>query len=280
MKSGIAQARRALGVTGVVMAMMGAAAFGDAAQPAGKAYVTQTATIAAIQDYDTSFGENWESVRTFRLLSPLEKPLKVYIETHPNQAPYLPQYRTYVLEGLQSWSEALDGRLQFVPVRRRKDADITVSWVSSFPDRYVAGVTTYSVGHADVEIRTVGVPQKDIQCNILHELGHALGISGHSDHAGDIMVASRRWRRDQAAYHPTLSERDIRAVRRLYSAFWLKGEDLYTAAAQNPMTNDPKTASAQLEIPINGADLKPPARTTVVPPVPVGIRNKYTRSGI
>lgn len=208
------------------------------AETSGQAFVTQNSSTTSSLEYDTAFGDNWESVRTFRLLKPLDKPLKVYIETHPaNAALYRPHYRDYIIDGLHSWSQALDGRLSFVLTNRKKDADITVDWVNGFSDRYVAGITNYSVGHAGVEIKTVNVPDKDIKCNIIHELGHALGISGHSTDPGDIMVGVRRWHRDNTPYDPKLSQRDIQAIRRLYSATWSKGEDLYSATAQQMPMN-------------------------------------------
>jgi len=219
---------------------------GTPTEPLGKAYVTQASVAASVsQDYDITFGDNWESVRTFRLLKPLDKPLKVFIETHPRKRElYKSQYRDYAVESLKSWSEALDGRLSFVETTKRRDADITLDWVPAFDDRYVAGVTNYSVGHASVEIKTVGVPEKDIKCNILHEMGHALGISGHSNNQNDIMVGMRRWHRDNTPYEPRLSRRDVQAIRRLYSANWKKGEDLYAASAQQAPISAPDASTA------------------------------------
>jgi predicted Zn-dependent protease len=216
-------------------------------QTRGTSYVTQINNARSTADYDNTFGDNWQSVRTFRLLSPLDKPLKVYVERQPKAASlYQPQYRDYVLEGLNQWSSALDNRLRFTLTNKLRDADITVDWVPAFDDRYVAGLTTYSIGHATVEIKTVGVPDKDIKCNIIHELGHALGISGHSGNAGDVMVGMRKWHRDNAPYDPKLSMRDVQAIRRLYSMSWQKGEDLFSANAQRL----PVLAAIQPSIPV------------------------------
>lgn len=200
----------------------------------GKAFVTQALPNAAnAHEYDTNFGESWQSVRIFRLLDPLDKPLKVYIETSPkNSALYRQNYRSYVVESLKVWDEALDGRLKYVYTTNRKEADITVDWVPSFGDQYVAGLTTYRVGHAAIEIKTVNVPESDIKGNIIHEFGHALGISGHSSNPDDMMVGMRKWHRDNVPYNPQLSQRDIQAIKRLYSRGWKKGEDLYAMAAQ------------------------------------------------
>jgi hypothetical protein len=130
------------------------------------------------------------------------------------------------------WNEALEGRLNYSYTKNRHDADITLDWVPAFPDPYVAGLTTYRVGHAAIEIKTMGVPEADIKGNIIHELGHALGISGHSNTPGDIMVGTRKWHRAGSAYNPQLSKRDIQAIQRLYSLTWKKGEDLYAVQAQ------------------------------------------------
>jgi hypothetical protein len=204
------------------------------AEHSGKAYITQSGPATLSQDYEKSFGANWDSVRTFQLHSTLDKPLKIYIETHPTHAGlYQSHYRDYVLESLKVWSNALDGRLSFVITTKRKEADITLDWVSHFEDHLVAGITNYSIGHAGIEIKTVGIPDKDIKCNIIHEMGHALGISGHSKNQNDIMVGMRRWRRDSSTYEPRLSKRDVQAIRRLYSVSWQKGEDLYAAKAQS-----------------------------------------------
>lgn len=199
----------------------------------GQSFVTQSNGTSSGREYDVNFGENWQSVRIFRLLEPLDKPLKIYIETNPkNQSLYRPNYRYYVQESLKVWDKALDGRLKYSYTTSKKDADISVEWVSGFSDRYVAGLTTYRVGHAAIEIKTVGVPEADIKGNIIHEFGHAFGISGHSNHPDDIMVGMRKWQRGGAPYYPKLSSRDVQAIKRLYSGSWKKGEDLYANAAQ------------------------------------------------
>lgn len=249
-----------LGISFVVL-LLGTAFGLNLSQPQviqGIAFVTQSSGLQT-PDYDTNFGDNWQSVRTFRLLSPLDKPLKVYIERTPaNTGLYQEHYRDYVTDGMSQWAAALGNRLHYVFTNRKKDADITVDWVPSFSDRYVAGLTTYSVGHATVEIKTVGVPDKDIKCNIIHELGHALGISGHSNNPNDVMVGMRKWHRDNVPYDPKLSARDVQAIRRLYSLSWQKGEDLFAADAQrNPVLVDTTTASAAPAIQPNLPDGNP-----------------------
>lgn len=203
----------------------------------GQAFITQAgqaSAVTATREAEANFGMTWDSVRTFKLAQPSPTPLKVFIETKPADAKlFKPQYKAFVLETMEAWSSAMDNRLAFELIDTRKGADITVGWVPRFEDNYVAGVTTYRVGHADIEMKTVGVPEKDIKANILHEFGHALGIANHSGNPGDIMVAVRRWQRGSStAYTPKLSARDVQAIRRLYSMDWKKGEDLYSSTAQ------------------------------------------------
>ncbi len=196
----------------------------------GTSYMTQASTG---QEYDLHFGESWQSVRTFRLLAPLETPLKVYVETRPSKLSlYQANFKDYIEDSLQLWQKALQGRMQYQYTTNRAEADITIDWVAAFSEDSIAGLTTYRVGHADIEIRTVGIPSADIKGNILHEIGHALGISGHSDNPADMMVGVRKWRREGSNYQPRLSSRDVRAIQRLYSLQWKKGEDLYAASAQ------------------------------------------------
>ncbi len=227
----------------------------------GTAYVSQQVGAGAVngQDYENAFGMDWDSVRTFHLMRPLSAPLKVYIDVSTDGSPlYKPEYHAYALQSLSAWNEALGGRLHYTLTSDPGVADITLGWVSAFPDRYVAGLTTYRVGHANIRIKTVGVPQSDIQANILHEFGHALGIAGHSRNPADIMVASRKWRRDSVAYQPGLSKQDIQAIRRLYSGDWRRGEDLYTTAAQskpavyvaeNPSRDVPAQKATEMAVP-------------------------------
>ena len=196
-------------------------------------------------DYDTFFGKDWLSIRTFRLLTPLEAPLKVYVDKAPRDARlYKPQYFSYVQESLRVWAEALDGRLRYEFTDNPAEAQIRVGWVPSFPDKYTAGEAVYKVGEAAIQIKTVGVPDKDIKANVIHEFGHALGIADHSPNQGDIMVAMRRWVTNDANYNPRLSKWDKMAIQRLYSRRWMKGEDLYAAVRQQPQADDVTIASA------------------------------------
>lgn len=225
----------------------------------GKAFVTQSSTVMTGPAEETYFGDNWGSVRIFPLTQSLNRPLKVYIDT---KGLYQPQYRDYAVWSMNSWAQALEGRLTYVLINSPRNADITLSWVPSFDDKYVAGLTTYEVGHADIQIKTIGVPEKDIKANIIHEFGHALGIAGHSNNSSDIMVGMRRWHRGDTPYEPRLSRSDVQALRRLYSATWARGEDLYGALAQRAAIPTASRESVAVN-PLNGTTVNSAANNII-----------------
>lgn len=182
--------------------------------------------------YPMNFNESWESIRTFKLVDNLDTPLKVYVQKDSRL--YKPHYLTHVDSCLRMWSEALDGRLKWQFVSRPEDAQLKVLWRTAFDDPYQAGNTDFTFGDAVVEIKTTGLPDNQIKADILHEFGHALGIANHSHDHDDIMSTSRPWPSQKAylSYQAQLSQRDVQAIRRLYSLAWNPGEDLYTARTQ------------------------------------------------
>lgn len=173
-------------------------------------------------------GDSVQSLRTFDLLQPNSPPISVYI------APAPPGYRQSVHQALQTWSKALDGRLKTVEVASPSEAQIKVVWVNGFVSPSQGGETEFMEGEATVTIKVNGLPYNMIEGNILHELGHALGIANHSHQNDDIMKSGRAWRSmtEYRNYAPQLSSRDVEAIRRLYSRQWVPNEDLYAATSR------------------------------------------------
>lgn len=151
-------------------------------------------------------------------------PVTVYIRFAPDQVAFLPAIRT----GMHDWMQACSGRLRFREVGTPDEAHILITLQEgplSHPN--------LEVGHARYDLSqdragnqqnlrvyvTVNTGERhapialedrllQVKRLTLHELGHAIGIWGHSPNPDDIMYS-----------HPMvsgLSERDVRTVRMLY----------------------------------------------------------------
>lgn len=154
-------------------------------------------------------------------------PIQVFIRVdQPNQMYALP----LIQQGLSTWEKVTDHRLKFKQVRWVEDANIMIQLKEApLIDPHT------EIGHAEFQMpeeqlnqhrmslvaitlntgtpeswKTLSSQSRDEQFYrmALHEIGHAIGIWGHSPDPGDIMFT-----------HPIasdLSERDIRTVRKLY----------------------------------------------------------------
>ena len=143
--------------------------------------------------------------------------IKVYIEDD--------KIKGYVLErSFKAWDGALRSNLNFRYVTNIDDADISIKFVDKLTGPK-AGVTLpqyyYEDGRAylhkvKVEIAKAASDWKkftDVQLNeiTLHEIGHAIGVLGHSDSPHDIMYPQI------STYgNTTLSTKDVDTVNKIY----------------------------------------------------------------
>ncbi len=190
-----------------------------------------------------NFDENWQSLRTFPLIYTLQAPIKVYVAQGPL---YRPQFKQFVDNSMQSWSNALEGRLKYVFVNNPNSANIKIDWVNGYAEHDQAGETNAVIGSANITIKVPGLPENLIEADIMHELGHALGIMSHSKDNADIMKSGHDWSsyQEYKTYKAHLSPNDIRAIRYLYSTAWHPGEDVYIAVASTHQPG-PRVALAQ-----------------------------------
>jgi tetratricopeptide (TPR) repeat protein len=149
---------------------------------------------------------------------------RVFIASGAGVAGYKDSYRQSFLRAMETWNKVLDGRITLTPVDDKSKADIEVSWSAKPPAAGCEGgettpwVRNGRMGRATMIIFTVlngfQPTNVDLYALELHELGHALGLGGHSTNPGDIMYPSSA-AIDQKL--PSLSARDIASVRRLYA---------------------------------------------------------------
>ncbi|MFM7468790.1 MAG: matrixin family metalloprotease [Vampirovibrionales bacterium] len=152
-------------------------------------------------------------------------PLKVYVapfqwyERAKQQHAW--QYHQMVLNAFQSWSQATEGKIRFQTVPKLADSHVNLVWRRV--DRNSLGHCQYdihpsgflyscelSIGISDGLVHQKYNHQEEVKHTILHEVGHALGLLGHSDHPEDIMYVPHRFGVHQ------LSARDKATMHQLY----------------------------------------------------------------
>ncbi len=145
------------------------------------------------------------------------KSIKVYITPD--------ELKEYILtRSFKIWDSALGSDLNFKYVKNAEDADIIIKFVDRLSGGQ-AGVTRTShktingktyLSKAEIYIARFsprGFKYIDAKLNkiTLHEIGHAIGILGHSDNINDIMYHSTATPRLS-----TVSKKDVETVRKIY----------------------------------------------------------------
>jgi len=158
-------------------------------------------------------------------------PYRVYIEKpKSNQVRgYRTECDALVMRAFDAWSKASEGKIKFKEVSDAKRAEIRCWFVDNpkalnSPIEAGETLTMISIGQglssAKVKILTVdkhkNQPEGDstILAVALHEVGHAIGLAGHSPNAHDIMYFSDVATGD----NPALSSRDVATVKMLYAS--------------------------------------------------------------
>lgn len=131
---------------------------------------------------------------------------------------------------LSEWSYALGGKIQFAESTLERNADLVCRWVYQprpgrddllLNERGNASLTAFrgQISHATIKLLTapslVGgdVSAETIRKTCLHEIGHALGIAGHSPNNADVMF----YLVESPTVQSHLTERDRETIRKLYS---------------------------------------------------------------
>lgn len=154
-------------------------------------------------------------------------PIRVYIHPTTNVLNYSESFGVILRKSLDEWTEATKGRIKFKLVDRLEDAQIDCRFTADekqlsspaegaeaivIPELngiYKAHVVFLTLSGGE---RTVSEHGMHFRC--LHELGHALGLLGHSPNPSDIMFFSVSLDDNDR----TISKRDVATMTRLYSA--------------------------------------------------------------
>lgn len=176
--------------------------------------------------------------------APGKMPLRVHLADYAplnnnnnNKSLYRPQFKTYVLDSLNAWSKASGGKLSFL-LTRNTECDLSISFTEKVGDVTLKpgevpveqGLTRFlldgkddlgsQISKAKVTILMFkpssgkALSDDEMKEVCLHELGHSLGITGHSQNSSDIMYFNQSFRQ-----LPALTRRDRATMARLYENF-------------------------------------------------------------
>lgn len=150
--------------------------------------------------------------------TPDKMPLKVYIATPAGES----QYLEAVKSAFNTWQVRSDDLVSFLFVPDGSHADIHVNFTddpSKLASPIEGAVTNFRDGNAGrISATTLILTRRDggpisrsqMLSIALHEIGHALGINGHSSNSEDIMFMS------VDKNQTTLSKRDVETLKALY----------------------------------------------------------------
>jgi predicted Zn-dependent protease len=179
-------------------------------------------TLAAWEDRATS-GDYFEQIQGVEVGALLWStfPVRIRMDVRNAQAPRQDVWVRAVTQAIEEWNHYLP----LVLVESDEDTDITIRRASIPIQRRPDGMletirfaqTQYQVYQRDRRWRhrmliTLSSNQADLSllAGARHELGHALGLWGHSPVPTDVMFPS------QVGHPPSISARDVNTLKRVY----------------------------------------------------------------
>ncbi|MBU6452457.1 MAG: tetratricopeptide repeat protein [Cyanobacteria bacterium REEB67] len=170
---------------------------------------------------------------------PREKlPIKVFIEDDRRVPGFKTAYVSIFLECLEAWTKASKNHLSFQIVNSLEQADLNLIFTANVNDIAqkpgmaptelgLATTTAYqgegpygTIEKSKIQILThesasnKQLSDDQVKRVCLHEIGHALGLSGHSPNDSDIMHFAMSYRQ-----LPALTKQDKQTIARLYQDY-------------------------------------------------------------
>lgn len=148
-------------------------------------------------------------------------PLKVYIADGLGIPGWDGRLKQAVQSAMRTWQTATRGKVSFSQTWTEANADIVVRWQKNFSDNLLGYNPFQSVGNtivrSDINLAVYypssneRIPYGELVTIATHEMGHAIGLQGHSPYQNDIMFYST-----DHAVNQALSQRDINTIAMLY----------------------------------------------------------------
>lgn len=145
--------------------------------------------------------------------------IKVFISEPTGLSHWRGDYLDAAKKSFTKWENAIDGRLKFEYVDDPDLSDVRVFWLLKSPEGKELGLseikfTGQYMSQNDIKIfmQVEGgrfTSADEVYTTLLHEIGHMLGIRGHSHNYADVMAEeSMAW---------ILTKRDIETFRKFYA---------------------------------------------------------------
>lgn len=140
------------------------------------------------------------------------------------------EYVGIVQNAFMEWQNASNGLITFKETMGNKNANIIVEFVNDLTpygalDQEMCGMTIPSMKNGTLNGMVVYIKKKDMNGNdynidnlttlALHEIGHALGLGGHSADVNDIMYYDAEYVNDQTV-RKGISYKDLNTLRLIY----------------------------------------------------------------
>ena len=180
-------------------------------------------TLKDLQNADTSpdyFNQQYKNLTRWNDETHL---ITVYLSTGEGLKDWKANNLELAKRALEQWSKASNQRFEFQIVNDPSLADVRFLWYEAYlksADGVAIGMSIPNYSGTTLDKNDVVICLHDdhgrrlstdeISTTILHELGHMLGIQGHSPNWGDVMASE--------SVTSVISDRDIATLNRIYAS--------------------------------------------------------------